>query len=147
MIKSGYQILKIKRLIYDIIPFREKFIMKSEDTLDWYPAQLPPVKIILGEAVLAVGKQGRPINTRTLLEYLQVMQDKQKNEMTKSPCRQRLRFSGIISALTADVNARLDSVSVLNNLNRMVLSIIPQRYSVIREENTIQCNAIFCIAV
>ncbi|QIA78791.1 hypothetical protein FEE38_03330 [Klebsiella pneumoniae] len=43
--------------------------MKSEDTLDWYPAQLPPVKIILGEAVLAVGKQGRPINTRTLLEY------------------------------------------------------------------------------
>ena len=78
MIKSGYQILKIKRLIYDIIPFREKFIMKSEDTLDWYPAQLPPVKIILGEAVLAVGKQGRPINTRTLLEYLQVMQDKQK---------------------------------------------------------------------
>ena len=53
MIKSGYQILKIKRLIYDIIPFREKFIMKSEDTLDWYPAQLPPVKIILGEAVLA----------------------------------------------------------------------------------------------
>ena len=146
MIKSGYQILKIKRLIYDIIPFREKFIMKSEDTLDWYPAQLPPVKIILGEAVLAVGKQGRPINTRTLLEYLQVMQDKQKNEMTKSPCRQRLRFSGIISALTADVNARLDSVSVLNNLNRMVLSIIPQRYSVIREESTIQCNAIFCIA-
>lgn len=147
MIKSGYQILKIKRLIYDIIPFREKFIMKSEDTLDWYPAQLPPVKIILGEAVLAVGKQGRPINTRTLLEYLQVMQDKQKNEMIKSPCRQRLRFSGIISALTADVNARPDSVSVLNNLNRMVLSIIPQRYSVIREENTIQCNAIFCIAV
>lgn len=146
MIKSGYQILKIKRLIYDIIPFREKFIMKSEDTLDWYPAQLPPVKIILGEAVLAVGKQGRPINTRTLLEYLQVMQDKQKNEMTKSPCRQRLRFSGIISALTADVNARPDSVSVLNNLNRMVLSIIPQRYSVIREESTIQCNAIFCIA-
>lgn len=138
--------MKIKRLIYDIIPFREKFIMKSEDTLDWYPAQLPPVKIILGEAVLAVGKQGRPINTRTLLEYLQVMQDKQKNEMTKSPCRQRLRFSGIISALTADVNARLDSVSVLNNLNRMVLSIIPQRYSVIREESTIQCNAIFCIA-
>ena len=69
MIKSGYQILKIKRLIYDIIPFREKFIMKSEDTLDWYPAQLPPVKIILGEAVLAVGKQ--------------VMQDKQKKRDDK----------------------------------------------------------------
>jgi len=64
--------LKIERLIYDTLPFREKFKMKSEDTLDWYPAQLPPVKIILGEAVLAVGKQGRPINTRTLLEYLLV---------------------------------------------------------------------------
>ncbi|EJI4859018.1 hypothetical protein RTS15_005074 [Salmonella enterica] len=57
--------------------------MKSEDTLDWYPAQLPPVKIILGEAVLAVDKQGRPINTRTLLEYLQVMQDKQKRRDDK----------------------------------------------------------------
>ncbi|MGK1995027.1 hypothetical protein ACR92Y_27775, partial [Klebsiella pneumoniae] len=53
--------MKIERLIYDTLPFREKFKMKSEDTLDWYPAQLPPVKIILGEAVLAVGKQGRPI--------------------------------------------------------------------------------------
>ncbi len=31
--------------------------MRSEDTLDWYPAQLPPVKIILGNAVLEVGKQ------------------------------------------------------------------------------------------
>jgi len=51
-------------------------MMKSEDTLDWYPAQLPPVKIILGKAVLVVGKQGRAINTRTLLEYLQVMQKK-----------------------------------------------------------------------
>jgi hypothetical protein len=69
--------------IYDIIPFREKFRMKSEDTLDWYPAQLPPVKIILGEAVLAVGKQGRPINTRTLLEYLQVTQEKQKKQDNK----------------------------------------------------------------
>lgn len=58
-------------------------MMKSEDTLDWYPAQLPPVKIILGEAVLAVGKQGRPINTRTLLEYLQVMQGKQKRRDDK----------------------------------------------------------------
>lgn len=67
----------------DIMPFHEKFIMKSEDTLDWYPAQLPPVKIILGEAVLAVGKQGRPINTRTLLEYLQVMQGKQKRRDDK----------------------------------------------------------------
>lgn len=83
MTKSEYETLKNKRLIYDTIPFREKFMMKSEDTLDWYPAQLPPVKIILGEAVLAVGKQGRPINTRTLLEYLQVMQDKQKRRDDK----------------------------------------------------------------
>lgn len=75
--------MKIERLIYDTLPFREKFMMKSEDTLDWYPAQLPPVKIILGEAVLAVDKQGRPINTRTLLEYLQVMQDKQKRRDDK----------------------------------------------------------------
>lgn len=83
MSESAYQILKIERLIYGTLPFREKFMMKSEDTLDWYPAQLPPVKIILGEAVLAVGKQGRPINTRTLLEYLQVMQDKQKRRDDK----------------------------------------------------------------
>lgn len=58
--------------------FPEKFAMKSEDTLDWYPAQLPPVKIILGNAVLEVGRTGRPINTRTLLEYLQIQQTKQK---------------------------------------------------------------------
>jgi hypothetical protein len=65
------------------MPFQEIFVMKSEDTLDWYPAQLPLVKIILGEAVLAVGKQGRQINTRTLLEYLQVMQVKQKKRDDK----------------------------------------------------------------
>lgn len=58
-------------------------MMKSEDTLDWYPAQLPPVKIILGEAVLVVGQQGRAINTRTLLEYLQAMQKKQKRRDNK----------------------------------------------------------------
>lgn len=63
--------------------FPEKFMMKSEDTLDWYPAQLPPVKIILGEAVLFIGKQGRPINARTLLEYLQVMQRRQKKRDDK----------------------------------------------------------------
>ncbi|ATO32470.1 hypothetical protein DZA65_01593 [Dickeya dianthicola] len=57
--------------------------MKSEDTLDWYPAQLPPVKIILGNAVLEVGKLGRPINSRTLLEYLQVMQRNQKRRDDK----------------------------------------------------------------
>ncbi|MCI1898184.1 hypothetical protein ACNZ3Z_07790 [Enterobacter kobei] len=57
--------------------------MKSEDTLDWYPAQLPPVKIILGNAVLEVGKTGRPINTRTLLEYLHVTQNKQTGKDNK----------------------------------------------------------------
>ena len=50
--------------------------MKSEDTLDWYPSQLPPVKVILGNAILEVAKTGRPLNTRTLLEYLQVIQVK-----------------------------------------------------------------------
>ncbi|WP_332831822.1 hypothetical protein [Escherichia coli] len=31
--------MKIERPIYGTLPFREKFKMKSEDTLDWYPAQ------------------------------------------------------------------------------------------------------------
>ncbi|WP_313684574.1 hypothetical protein [Pantoea sp.] len=57
--------------------------MKSEDTLDWYPAQLPPVKVILGNAVLEVGRTGRPINTRTLLEYLQLQQTQQKRRDNK----------------------------------------------------------------
>ena len=52
--------------------------MKSEDILDWYPAQLPPVKIILGNAVLEV-----PINARTLHEYLQVLQRTQKSRDDK----------------------------------------------------------------
>ena len=39
--------------------------MKSKDTLKWFPAQLPEVRIILGDAVVEVAKQGRPINTRT----------------------------------------------------------------------------------
>lgn len=69
--------------IRDKISFSENFMMKSEAPLDWYPAQLPPVKIILGDAVLEVGKQGRPINPRTLLEYLQVMQEKQKRRDDK----------------------------------------------------------------
>ena len=134
--------MKIERLIYGTLPFREKFKMKSEDTLDWYPAQLPPVKIILGEAVLAVGKQGRPINTRTLLEYLQVKQDKQKRRDDK------IAMQTAIDVLRDNqrINAPPGSGSVLNDLNRMVLSIILQRYSVIREENTIQRHAIFCIA-
>ncbi|MFP1725067.1 hypothetical protein [Lonsdalea quercina] len=57
--------------------------MKSEDALNWYPAQLPPVKIILGNAVLEVIKVGRPVNTRTLLEFLQVMQGRQKRRDDK----------------------------------------------------------------
>lgn len=57
--------------------------MRSEDTLDWYPAQHPPVKIILGNAVLEVGKLGRPINARTLREYLQVLQRTQKSRDDK----------------------------------------------------------------
>lgn len=57
--------------------------MKSEDTLDWYPSQLPPVKVILGNAILEVAKTGRPLNTRTLLEYLQVIQVKQMRRDNK----------------------------------------------------------------
>lgn len=57
--------------------------MKSEDTLDWYPSQLPPVKVILGNAILEVAKTGRPLNTRTLLEYLQVVQVKQMRRDNK----------------------------------------------------------------
>ncbi|EPM9183454.1 cold shock protein YdfK [Escherichia coli] len=45
--------------------------MKSNDTLKWFPAQLPEVRIILGDAVVEVAKQGRPINTRTLLDYIE----------------------------------------------------------------------------
>lgn len=57
--------------------------MKSEDTLDWYPSQPPPVKVILGNAILEVAKTGRPLNTRTLLEYLQVIQVKQMRRDNK----------------------------------------------------------------
>ncbi|MEF9531949.1 cold shock protein YdfK, partial [Escherichia coli] len=39
--------------------------------LKWFPAQLPEVRIILGDAVVEVAKQGRPINTRTLLDYIE----------------------------------------------------------------------------
>lgn len=45
--------------------------MKSKDTLKWFPSQLPKVRIILGDAVVEVAKQGRPINTRTLLDYIE----------------------------------------------------------------------------
>ncbi len=72
--------------------------MRSEDTLDWYPAQLPPVKIILGNAVLEVGKLGRPINARTLREYLQVLQRTQRAAMIKLPCKPQSTFCRIINA-------------------------------------------------
>ncbi|EDX7802813.1 hypothetical protein C4K71_004282 [Salmonella enterica subsp. enterica serovar Oranienburg] len=45
--------------------------MKSKDTLKWFPSQLPKVRIILGDAVVEVAKQGRPIITRTLLDYIE----------------------------------------------------------------------------
>ncbi|EGC9472102.1 hypothetical protein H7444_002722 [Salmonella enterica] len=45
--------------------------MKSKDTLKWFPSQLPKVRIILGDAVVEVAKQGRPINTWTLLDYIE----------------------------------------------------------------------------
>ncbi|EAV7095337.1 hypothetical protein FAS92_19600 [Salmonella enterica] len=45
--------------------------MKSKDTLKWFPSQLPKVRIILGDAVVEVAKQCRPINTRTLLDYIE----------------------------------------------------------------------------
>lgn len=70
-------------MFYVMMPVPEKFTLKSEDTLNWYPAQLPPVKIILGDAILEVGKSGRPINTRTLLEYLQIQQAKLKKRDNK----------------------------------------------------------------
>lgn len=53
--------------------------MKSKDTLKWFPSQLPKVRIILGDAVVEVAKQGRPINTRTLLDYIE------GNIKTKAP--------------------------------------------------------------
>lgn len=70
-------------ILYVMMPVPEKFAMKSEDTLNWYPAQLPPVKIILGDAILEVGKTGRPINSRTLLEFLQIQQAKLKKRDNK----------------------------------------------------------------
>lgn len=46
--------------------------MKSKDTLKWFPAQLPEVRIILGDTVVEVAKQGRPINTRTIFAYCRI---------------------------------------------------------------------------
>ncbi len=33
--------------------------MKSKDTLKWFPAQLPEVRIILGDAVVGSSKTGK----------------------------------------------------------------------------------------
>ena len=65
--------------------------MKSKDTLKWFPAQLPEVRIILGDAVVEVAKQGRPINTRTLLDYIE---GNRKNHgwITKNYYKQRYQF-------------------------------------------------------
>lgn len=79
--------------------------MKSEDTLDWYPAQLPLVKIILGEAVLAVGKQEGQSTLEPYLSIFKLCRLSKKNGMIKLPCRPRLKFLGTINALTAGVNA------------------------------------------
>jgi len=57
--------------------------MNSEDTLDWFPSQLPHVKLAIGEAVLVIARQGRPINARTLLEYLQVTKKNLKRRDNK----------------------------------------------------------------
>ena len=73
--------------------------MKSEDILDWYPAQLPPVKIILGNAVPEVGKLGRPINARTLhVSICRCFSARKKAAMIKSPCKPQSTFCRIINA-------------------------------------------------
>ncbi|PWC18006.1 hypothetical protein DDT52_15155 [Brenneria roseae subsp. roseae] len=48
--------------------------------LTWYPAQRSRVESIIGLAVVQVCEQGRPINTRTLLDFMYV----QLGEMKKS---------------------------------------------------------------
>ncbi|MCY5363198.1 hypothetical protein OV366_23950 [Salmonella enterica subsp. enterica serovar 1,4,[5],12:i:-] len=48
--------------------------MKSKDTLKWFPSQLPKVRIILGDAVVEVAKQGRPINTKAWLDNKELLQ-------------------------------------------------------------------------
>ncbi|AKJ41830.1 hypothetical protein [Pragia fontium] len=72
--------------------------MKSSDTLNWYPSQLPAVKRILGAAIIAVEKQGRPINARTLIEYLYVVQAK------KMKLDDRIALQTAISVLTDNQN-------------------------------------------
>ncbi len=48
--------------------------MKSKDTLKWFPAQLPEVRIILGDAVVEVAKQGNDSNL-LIVFYVQIMPD------------------------------------------------------------------------
>ncbi len=66
--------------------------MKSKDTLKWFPAQLPEVRIILGDAVVEVAKQGRPINTRTLLDYIEGNIKKKSWLDNKDYYKQRYQF-------------------------------------------------------
>lgn len=66
--------------------------MKSKDTLKWFPAQLPEVRIILGDAVVEVAKQGRPINTRTLLDYIEGNIKKKSWLDNKNYYKQRYQF-------------------------------------------------------
>lgn len=66
--------------------------MKSKDTLKWFPAQAPEVRIILGDAVVEVAKQGRPINTRTLLDYIEGNIKKNHGWITKNYYKQRYQF-------------------------------------------------------
>ena len=66
--------------------------MKSNDTLKWFPAQLPEVRIILGDAVVEVAKQGRPINTRTLLDYIEGNIKKKSWLDNKDYYKQRYQF-------------------------------------------------------
>lgn len=64
--------------------------MKSEDVLTWFPAQIPAVRRILGDAVLAVVKQGRPVNTRTLCDYIYSRQQQQGWMDKKEPLQTAL---------------------------------------------------------
>ncbi|ATA25292.1 hypothetical protein BIY26_03285 [Brenneria goodwinii] len=40
--------------------------------LTWYPAQRSRVETIIGQAVISVCDQGRPVNVRTLLDLMYV---------------------------------------------------------------------------
>lgn len=45
--------------------------MKLKDTLKWFLVQFLEVRIILGDVVVEVVKQGRLINTRILFDYIE----------------------------------------------------------------------------